>query len=63
MKWRQTGLTTNGVSMNLFLENQGCPKTPLCNTSTYTNVNGSTAEPKQLHSEFKRQKNSPSILS
>lgn len=63
MKWRQTGLTMNGVSMSLFLENQGCPTTLLCNTGTCTNVNGSTPAPKWLHSEFKRQKNYPSILS
>lgn len=56
MKWRRTGSTSSGASMSLFLKNQDCPKTPLCNTDTYTDVNGSTAEAEELYSDFKTEK-------
>lgn len=54
MKWRRTGSTLSGASMSLFLKNRDCPKTPLCNTYIYTNVNGSAAEAEELYSHFQR---------
>lgn len=55
MKWRRTGSTSSGASTSLFLKNQDCPKTPLCNTDTYMHVNGSTDE-EELYSDFKKEK-------
>lgn len=48
MKRRQTGSAMNGASRSSFLKNQDCPKTPLCNKGTHTNVNGSTAGAEEL---------------
>lgn len=43
MKRKQTGSAMSGASMSLFLKNQDCPTTPLCNRGTHIKVNGSRA--------------------
>lgn len=58
MKRRQTGSAVNGASTSWFLKNQDCPKTPLCNISTHTDVNHSTAGAEEpLYSYFFKKAN------